>query len=200
MALRNDDFRKLLATPRPGPGTGRPSQAPKAAKPRPYKPVVKGAAERDVGAPPPPVIRDRAQERRTGTNLDYTDTDAVAAQALTAEETRFLGGDAEHTHLVKGLDFALLQRVRAESRQAGAAADSLSVPAETPAPLSAPAVLEARTTTGRAILSFLFGPGPAQSSRFCKGSTTFMFAAAEVRAHRSRLAAAQRALKRACEG
>lgn len=28
------------------------------------------------------------------------------------EESKFLGGDIEHTHLVKGLDYALLQKVR----------------------------------------------------------------------------------------
>ena len=29
-------------------------------------------------------------------------------------ESKFLGGDMEHTHLVKGLDYALLDKVRAE--------------------------------------------------------------------------------------
>ena len=29
---------------------------------------------------------------------------------LTIDETKFLGGDVEHTHLVKGLDYALLQK------------------------------------------------------------------------------------------
>ena len=27
------------------------------------------------------------------------------------QESKYLGGDMEHTHLVKGLDFALLQKV-----------------------------------------------------------------------------------------
>lgn len=27
------------------------------------------------------------------------------------QESKFLGGDMEHTHLVKGLDYALLQKV-----------------------------------------------------------------------------------------
>lgn len=31
--------------------------------------------------------------------------------ALTIDETKFLGGDVEHTHLVKGLDYALLAKV-----------------------------------------------------------------------------------------
>ena len=30
---------------------------------------------------------------------------------ISIEESKFLGGDLEHTHLVKGLDFALLQKV-----------------------------------------------------------------------------------------
>jgi hypothetical protein len=33
---------------------------------------------------------------------------------LMLQESKFLGGDMEHTHLVKGLDFALLQKVRSE--------------------------------------------------------------------------------------
>ncbi len=41
---------------------------------------------------------------------------AVPAQPnltnISIEESKFLGGDLEHTHLVKGLDFALLQKVR----------------------------------------------------------------------------------------
>ena len=36
----------------------------------------------------------------------------VDVSKLSVEETKFLGGDIEHTHLVKGLDFALLQMVR----------------------------------------------------------------------------------------
>lgn len=32
---------------------------------------------------------------------------------MDAEKTKYLGGDLKHTHLVKGLDFALLTKVRA---------------------------------------------------------------------------------------
>ncbi len=61
--------------------------------------------------------RDRAAERRKGINPDYDDTELTALSGhatanLTVEETKFLGGDFEHTHLVKGLDFQLLNRVR----------------------------------------------------------------------------------------
>eukprot|EP00111_Clytia_hemisphaerica_P003679 TCONS_00010526-protein len=80
--------------------------------------------------------RDRATERREGKNTDYAQTEnsdlaktaeyrAVAPTAdqannaaerrrLAIQESKFLGGDMEHTHLVKGLDFALLQKVRSE--------------------------------------------------------------------------------------
>ena len=36
------------------------------------------------------------------------------ASVTILQESKFLGGDMEHTHLVKGLDFALLQKVRSE--------------------------------------------------------------------------------------
>lgn len=78
--------------------------------------------------------RDRARERRDGANPDYQPSDnAGSANAYRAvapdlksgldaaerrkqviQESKFLGGDMEHTHLVKGLDYALLQKVRSE--------------------------------------------------------------------------------------
>ena len=78
--------------------------------------------------------RDRAKERRdvsekddaVGEDLSTTTQNyrAVAPGAKEGEsderrnriiqESKFLGGDMEHTHLVKGLDYALLQKVKAE--------------------------------------------------------------------------------------
>lgn len=78
--------------------------------------------------------RDRAKERREGATGDYVQNDArnstsgyravapdVKSGIDTAErrrqliqESKFLGGDLQHTHLVKGLDYALLQKVRSE--------------------------------------------------------------------------------------
>lgn len=74
--------------------------------------------------------RDRAKERREEANPDYEGDQGEAAlgvhgpvpgvthhdhaRQLSIEESKFLGGDVEHTHLVKGLDFALLRKVRAE--------------------------------------------------------------------------------------
>ena len=79
--------------------------------------------------------RDRAKERRDGKNPDYEHTEASSIKAgsyravgptardisINAElrkqaiqESKYMGGDMEHTHLVKGLDYALLQKVRSE--------------------------------------------------------------------------------------
>eukprot|EP00922_Rhytidocystis_sp_ex-Travisia-forbesii_P042831 GHVS01064042.1.p1 GENE.GHVS01064042.1~~GHVS01064042.1.p1 ORF type:complete len:328 (+),score=75.13 GHVS01064042.1:221-1204(+) len=62
------------------------------------------------------LYRDRACERRKGKDEFYQ----VVAEELkemrdrSVEESKYLGGDVEHTHLVKGLDFALLTKVRSE--------------------------------------------------------------------------------------
>ncbi|KAF7271805.1 hypothetical protein GWI33_015351 [Rhynchophorus ferrugineus] len=152
--LTNDDFRKLLMTPR-----STPANAPAAPG------SVKEAMQNSSSMPPPKIedkqearkkrksfyaklkkqednkiaelaekYRDRASERRKGVNPDYQSDDPVAtAQAYRAvapdlksgfdaaerrrqmiQESKFLGGDMEHTHLVKGLDYALLQKVRSE--------------------------------------------------------------------------------------
>ncbi|XP_046408624.1 protein Red [Ischnura elegans] len=78
--------------------------------------------------------RDRARERREGANPDYQSEDPLSAaggyravapdvksgmdaaerRRQMIQESKFLGGDMEHTHLVKGLDYALLQKVRSE--------------------------------------------------------------------------------------
>ncbi|MQL69125.1 hypothetical protein Taro_001431 [Colocasia esculenta] len=77
-----------------------------------------------------PKYRDRAKERREDQNPDYEPTElgsfhAVAppgavvlrsadAHKISIENSKYLGGDVEHTHLVKGLDYALLQKIRSE--------------------------------------------------------------------------------------
>ncbi|TMS14412.1 Protein Red [Larimichthys crocea] len=103
--------------------------------------------------------RDRARERRDGVNKDYEETELISTTANyravgpTAEadksaaekrrqliqESKFLGGDMEHTHLVKGLDFALLQKdVEPEEK------------------------IEFKTRLGRNIYRVLFRPGPVE--------------------------------------
>uniref|UniRef100_A0A673GTV1 Protein Red-like n=1 Tax=Sinocyclocheilus rhinocerous TaxID=307959 RepID=A0A673GTV1_9TELE len=147
--LTNDDFRKLLMTPRSAPSSAPPSKTRHHEMPREYNEDEDPAArrrkkksyyaklrqqemerERELAEK----YRDRARERRDGVNKDYEETELISTTANyravgpTAEadksaaekrrqliqESKFLGGDMEHTHLVKGLDFALLQKVRAE--------------------------------------------------------------------------------------
>ncbi|KAF5387327.1 hypothetical protein D9757_005732 [Collybiopsis confluens] len=69
--------------------------------------------------------RDRAAERRDGEGNDYAQVEAVleefekrtADQDVHAveEQRQYLGGDSEHSVLVKGLDFALLQQNKAKA-------------------------------------------------------------------------------------
>lgn len=51
------------------------------------------------------------------------------AHKLSIEKSKYLGGDVEHTHLVKGLDYALLNKIRSEmvkKPEAGDDADAKS--------------------------------------------------------------------------
>ncbi|XP_054794325.1 suppressor of mec-8 and unc-52 protein homolog 2-like [Prosopis cineraria] len=96
---------------------------------RNYKEKAIRRKEEKLEEPEPPKYRDRAKERREDQNPDYETTDlglhAVAppgtvdlrsadAHKLSIEKSKYLGGDVEHTHLVKGLDYALLNKVRSE--------------------------------------------------------------------------------------
>ncbi|KAJ3107748.1 hypothetical protein HDU97_003418 [Phlyctochytrium planicorne] len=147
--LSQDDFRKLLATPRPV--AAAQAKAPKQKeKPKPKtddaafaKPELPKKKKKEYGhihgthhnsilrwkkpdAEAAPAFRDRAKERREGYNPDYADTDLIlqtlkastssedADNGLSYEQSKFLGGDMDHTHLVKGLDHALLQKVKTD--------------------------------------------------------------------------------------
>uniref|UniRef100_A0A182JCS5 RED-like N-terminal domain-containing protein n=1 Tax=Anopheles atroparvus TaxID=41427 RepID=A0A182JCS5_ANOAO len=168
--LTNDDFRKLLMTPRAPPGAGHAAGSirdamSKASSGASSTGAASTSASLSSSAMKPPSserhearrkkknfyaqlkkqednklaelaekYRDRARERRDGANPDYQNLDsssstsayrAVAPDAKSGmdaaerrrqqiQESKFLGGDMEHTHLVKGLDYALLQKVRSE--------------------------------------------------------------------------------------
>ena len=116
--LTNDDFRKLLSTPAllsrnatpkvadsPGDEGEREKKKKKFYKPRPNKKETAASA-----------YRDRAAERREGKEEEVEEA-AEAVRSMTAEESKFLGGDAEHTHLVRGLDEVLAEKRRAELRE-----------------------------------------------------------------------------------
>ncbi|TEB33182.1 hypothetical protein FA13DRAFT_1730943 [Coprinellus micaceus] len=70
--------------------------------------------------------RDRASERRHGEGNDYAHVEALLedfekqtkeakSQAEIEEKRKYLGGDSEHSVLVKGLDFALLEQNKAKA-------------------------------------------------------------------------------------
>lgn len=95
-----------------------------------HKEKVIRRKEEKVEEPELPKYRDRAKERREDQNPDYEpnelgsfhavappgNVDLLSADAhkISIEKSKYLGGDVEHTHLVKGLDYALLSKVRSE--------------------------------------------------------------------------------------
>eukprot|EP01071_Lankesteria_metandrocarpae_P001356 Lankesteria_metandrocarpae@DN1489_c0_g1_i1.p1 len=65
--------------------------------------------------------RDRAESRRQVEDEHAQITDEFKTQKeRSIEESKYMGGDLSHTHLVKGLDFALLAKVRKELKDAPA--------------------------------------------------------------------------------
>ncbi|TFK48543.1 hypothetical protein OE88DRAFT_540679 [Heliocybe sulcata] len=79
----------------------------------------------------PGKYRDRATERREGGPNDFAEAEALledfekrnAEAADLEDKRRYLGGDSEHSILVKGLDFALLEQNKARVAAEAAAVD-----------------------------------------------------------------------------
>ncbi|KAJ6591477.1 hypothetical protein DFH09DRAFT_1358064 [Mycena vulgaris] len=77
--------------------------------------------------------RDRAAERRVGEGNDYAQVEAVLEDFekrlgdndATDEERKYLGGDSDHSILVKGLDIALLEQNKAKASLSTVDDDSL---------------------------------------------------------------------------
>ena len=99
----------------------------------------------------PPSHRDRARERRS--TADGTDGADALKSSVSAENSAYLGGDLAHTHLVRGLDYALLAAGKARARQA-----ELLAPRVTAQQANKPRLLTAATTSdsiGSRIISIL---------------------------------------------
>jgi len=135
--MNNDDFSRLLTTndtaliteltksrkARAGAGGGNEAaQAKRKERAEKFKTKGKGKGK-DEGkgsggqsaGPKEAAYRDRAAERKEGKG-EY---ETVAAEfeslgEIAIDQSKFLGGDLDHTHLVKGLDFSLLSKVRTE--------------------------------------------------------------------------------------
>lgn len=76
-----------------------------------------GAKGEETGSllPKQPTYRDRATERREGKGeYETINAEWEGHEEVTVDQSKYLGGDLDHTHLVKGLDFALLSKVRTE--------------------------------------------------------------------------------------
>ncbi|XP_051131114.1 suppressor of mec-8 and unc-52 protein homolog 2 [Andrographis paniculata] len=140
--------------------------------------------------PEQPKYRDRAKERREDQNPDYEITEltsfhAVAppgtvdlrsadAHKLSIEKSKYLGGDVEHTHLVKGLDYALLHKVRSEMDKKIDAGEEIEGNSKAPKddqPVSF------RTTTAKSIYQWMVKPQTVikTNEMFLPGRMAFIF-------------------------
>ncbi|CAN0901204.1 Suppressor of mec-8 and unc-52 protein homolog 2 [Linum grandiflorum] len=139
--------------------------------------------------PETPRYRDRAKERREDQNPDYEATElgsfhavappgavdirAAEAQKISIEKSKYLGGDVEHTHLVKGLDYALLNKVRSEigKGDAGDDADDKSRQSKEDQQVSF------RTATGKSVYQRIVKPQTIMKTNemFLPGRMSFIY-------------------------
>ena len=96
--------------------------------------VMEEVSERDIkserGRPSAPAPHTTGGAYRAVAPDIKTSHDAAERRRQMIQESKFLGGDMEHTHLVKGLDFALLQKVRSEiaNREKAAEEEERAIP------------------------------------------------------------------------
>lgn len=155
-----------------------------------HKEKVVRRREEKAEEPEAPKYRDRAKERREDQNPDYEATElgsfhAVAppgpvdlrsadANKFSIEKSKYLGGDVEHTHLVKGLDYALLNKVRSEidkKPDGGDDADGKSRASKEDQQLSF------RTATAKSVYKWIVKPQTTIKSNemFLPGRMAFIF-------------------------
>lgn len=154
----------------------------------------------DVQVEPTPRYRDRAKERRAGKlsvsaddlveendvneedhltqTADYRSvapslvvgTSHAERRRMIIQESKYLGGDMEHTHLVKGLDYVLLQKVRLEIQNKELEAEQI-LDAELTKPekvkdLSNDDGLQFSTKLGSSICNILFSEKPLERNEY----------------------------------
>eukprot|EP01083_Nonionella_stella_P140090 428815_1 len=111
--------------------------------------------------------RNRFKEMQDGSNPDYLDK-TITFENMDMETTKYLGGDEAHTHMVKGLDFILLNRVRnkmddSEDTQLEAALAKKKEAERKRLKKAASSKKKFRTVVGRNVHNFLF-PDETRSS------------------------------------
>ncbi|XWS72327.1 hypothetical protein CRYUN_Cryun02cG0030400 [Craigia yunnanensis] len=155
-----------------------------------YKEKIARRKEEKAEEPEQPKYRDRAKERREDQNPDYEPTElgsfhAVAppgtvdlpsadAQKISIENSKYLGGDVEHTHLVKGLDYTLLNKVRSvidKKPDAGEDSDGKSRKSKEDQKLSF------RTATAKSVYLWIVKPQAVMKTNemFLPGRMAFIF-------------------------
>ncbi|RDB23518.1 Protein Red [Hypsizygus marmoreus] len=129
--MDQDSFRQLLQTPHPSTSTSTSrgsllaSGWTKSKTRKVIDPTQPAFKPRKVKKPSDSQYRDRAAERRVGGGSDYAEVEAVLEdfekrnagedKSVLDQQRRYLGGDSDHSILVKGLDIALLEQNRARA-------------------------------------------------------------------------------------
>ncbi|XP_071908992.1 suppressor of mec-8 and unc-52 protein homolog 2-like [Coffea arabica] len=156
-----------------------------------YKEKLARRKEEKAEEPEQPKYRDRAKERREDQNPDYEPTTelghfhAVAppgtvelrsadAHKLSIEKSKYLGGDVEHTHLVKGLDYALLHKVRSEIDKKPDVDDDANEKARAS---KEDQTLSFRTATAKSVYQWMIKPQTTikTNEMFLPGRMSFIF-------------------------
>lgn len=154
-----------------------------------YKDKFARHKEEKTEEPETPKYRDRAKERREDQNPDYEPTElgfhavappgtvdirAADAHKLSIEKSKYLGGDVEHTHLVKGLDYALLNKVRSEIDKKPDAGYDAEGRASTP---KEDQQVSFRTATAKSVYKWIVKPqtGIKSNETFLPGRTSFIY-------------------------
>uniref|UniRef100_A0A0D9XWU4 RED-like N-terminal domain-containing protein n=1 Tax=Leersia perrieri TaxID=77586 RepID=A0A0D9XWU4_9ORYZ len=154
-----------------------------------YKEKMMRRKEEKKEEPETPRYRDRAKERREDQNPDYEPTElgsfhAVAppgtdlrladAQKLSIEKSKYLGGDLEHTHLVKGLDYALLHKVRSEIEKKPDAEDGKDTQSRA---TKEDQSVSFRTATAKSVYQWMIKPQSTMKSNemFLPGRMAFIY-------------------------
>ncbi|KAG2011814.1 hypothetical protein CC2G_011885 [Coprinopsis cinerea AmutBmut pab1-1] len=138
--MDQDSFRSLLSSGASSSSRtpiGRSSSKPTVSKAKTIDASQPAFKPRKVKPNAESKYRDRATERRLGQAHDFAHVEAVLSEfekqakegnsADIEEKRKYLGGDSEHSVLVKGLDFALLEQNKARAALATDAVDDDSL-------------------------------------------------------------------------
>ncbi|KAK7025231.1 hypothetical protein R3P38DRAFT_1064385 [Favolaschia claudopus] len=139
--MDQDSFRRLLES-----GSGKSKQSKSRGSFLASSSGAAGSARKTIDASEPAFkprkvkksegkYRDRAAERRVGEGNDYAQIEAVLDdfekrlenKSATDDQRQYLGGDSEHSILVKGLDHALLEQNKAKASLSTVDDDSLEL-------------------------------------------------------------------------